>query len=119
MATPLIHDGRRLGTLLHDPALGTDGDLLAAVSGTAALTLSPASRSRSPALLAGLTARELEVSELVAEGLSNAGIAKRLFVSEGTVEKHLTAAFEKLGLAGGDANRRVALALAVLEARQG
>lgn len=45
-----------------------------------------------------LSSRELEVAELVAEGLKNAEIAKRLDVGKKTVEKHIASAFDKLGL---------------------
>jgi DNA-binding NarL/FixJ family response regulator len=62
--------------------------------------------------LTSLTPREREVLELMAEGRSNAGIAARLVISGGAVEKHVAGIFGKLGLppAEGD-NRRV---LAVL-----
>ncbi len=53
---------------------------------------------------------------LVAEGLSNKGIAERLVITEGAVQKHVTAIFTKLGLPGGeDANRRVLAVLAYLD----
>lgn len=45
----------------------------------------------------GITRRELEILELVAEGLSNREIAARLFVSENTVKTHCSRAFDKLG----------------------
>jgi DNA-binding NarL/FixJ family response regulator len=45
---------------------------------------------------AQLTARELEVLALVAEGLRNADIARRLFVSEKTVGHHISAILRKL-----------------------
>ncbi len=62
--------------------------------------------------LASLTVREREVLALMAEGRSNSGIADKLVLSEGTVEKHIASTFIKLSLEpepGG--NRRV---LAVL-----
>ncbi len=62
--------------------------------------------------LARLSAREVDVLEMMAEGRSNAAIAERLFLSAGAVEKHVTSIFGKLDLVqdAGD-NRRV---LAVL-----
>src|ERR1700741_3809698 len=45
-----------------------------------------------------LTGREREVLALMAEGASNAGIAKRLYVTEGTVEKHVRSILAKLRL---------------------
>jgi ATP/maltotriose-dependent transcriptional regulator MalT len=52
---------------------------------------------------AGLTAREIEVLELVAEGLSNKGIAERLFLSQKTVSRHLSNIYTKI-----DVNSRAA-----------
>jgi DNA-binding CsgD family transcriptional regulator len=46
-----------------------------------------------------LTAREAEILELVAAGLTNAAIAERLWVSPGTVKKHLENVYAKLGVA--------------------
>ena len=47
---------------------------------------------------AGLTRREMEVLRLVAEGLSNQSIGKRLFVSDHTVHRHLANILGKLGV---------------------
>jgi len=47
----------------------------------------------------GITARELEILNLVARGLSNREIAAQLFVSENTVKTHCARAFDKLGAA--------------------
>ena len=44
----------------------------------------------------GITARELEILELIAGGLSNREIAEKLFVSENTVKTHSSRLFEKL-----------------------
>jgi DNA-binding NarL/FixJ family response regulator len=46
---------------------------------------------------AGLTARQIEVLALVAEGLTNAEIAERLIVSQRTAEHHVAAVMTKLG----------------------
>jgi DNA-binding NarL/FixJ family response regulator len=65
-----------------------------------------------------LTHREREVLELMAEGASNAGIAKRLWVTEGTVEKHVRSILAKLQLAEApDDHRRVLAVLTFLDSR--
>jgi DNA-binding NarL/FixJ family response regulator len=65
-----------------------------------------------------LTPREREVLGLMAEGRSNAGIAKTLFVTEGTVEKHVHSILAKLRLPEtGDDHRRVLAVIAFLEER--
>jgi DNA-binding NarL/FixJ family response regulator len=67
--------------------------------------------------LSTLTERERQVLALMAEGLSNAAIAARLYLSEGAISKYTTAIFAKLGLADDDStNRRVRAVLAYLSA---
>jgi len=68
--------------------------------------------------LATLTERERSVLELMAEGLSNAAIAGRLFLSEGAISKYTTTIFAKFGLAAADddTNRRVRAVLTYLGA---
>ena len=68
--------------------------------------------------LEALTPREHEVLALMAEGCSNAGIARRLSVTEGTVEKHVNSILMKLELPETqDDHRRVLAVIAFLEAR--
>ena len=65
-----------------------------------------------------LTRREREVLALMAQGASNAGIAKRLWVTEGTVEKHVRSILSKLRLPQtGDDHRRVLAVLTFLDSR--
>jgi DNA-binding NarL/FixJ family response regulator len=66
--------------------------------------------------LAGLSDREREVLSLVAEGRSNAGVARRPWVTEGTVEKHVHSILTKIGLPEtDDDHRRVLAVLTYLE----
>jgi DNA-binding NarL/FixJ family response regulator len=68
--------------------------------------------------LAVLTEREREVLALVAEGRSNAGVARQLWVTEGTVEKHVRSILTKLQLPeADDDHRRVLAVLTYLEGR--
>jgi DNA-binding NarL/FixJ family response regulator len=68
--------------------------------------------------LAGLSPREMEVLALMAEGLSNAGIGRRLWVTEGTVEKHVRSIMTKLALHDTpDDHRRVRAVVTFLKAR--
>ena len=67
--------------------------------------------------LGELTAREREVLGLMAEGRTNAAIAKRLWLTERTVETHVRSILGKLGLPlSGDDHRRVLAVLAYLRA---
>jgi DNA-binding NarL/FixJ family response regulator len=79
-----------------------DGDALLAPSITRRLieefVRSGPTNTAPPAGLGELTARELEVLQLIARGLSNAEIAKELFVSETTVKTHVAHVLMKLGL---------------------
>jgi DNA-binding NarL/FixJ family response regulator len=72
-------------------------------------------RRRDP--LGRLTPRERDVLELVAEGHSNAAVARRLYISETVVGKHIGSVLAKLGLAPtDDINRRVMAVLTFLRA---
>ena len=65
-----------------------------------------------PAGIQDLTARERDVVALVAEGMRNEEVGRRLGISEKTVRNHLTAAFQKMGVSG-------RLELVLLAARHG
>jgi DNA-binding NarL/FixJ family response regulator len=68
--------------------------------------------------LAVVSERERDVLALMAEGRSNAGIARRLWITEGTVEKHVRSILTKLGLPDtDDDHRRVLAVLTFLESR--
>ncbi|MFK0259419.1 LuxR C-terminal-related transcriptional regulator [Streptomyces sp. NPDC090445] len=74
------------------------------------------SRGDARGTIYGLTARERDVLELMAEGRSNAAIAGGLHVSESAVAKHTASIFAKLGIsASADDNRRVLAVLAYLK----
>ena len=83
------------------------------------------SRRRNTDPIETLSARERDVLSLIAQGRSNAGIAKELFISERTVESHATQIFTKLGIAASiDDHRSRArgarpIALDWLKSRQG
>ncbi|MEU4560959.1 response regulator transcription factor [Actinoplanes sp. NPDC023936] len=76
-------------------------------------------RPRPDSTLERLSPREHEVLALMAEGLGNAAIAEKLFVTEGAVHKHIRRIFAKLGLAPDDrADRRVTAVLRYLDAAE-
>ena len=68
-----------------------------------------ARRRRDP--LDALSPREREVLALMAQGASNAGIARQIFVTEGTVEKHVRSILTKLDLPESDTEHRRVLAV--------
>lgn len=95
-------DAGALGYLLKDASPGEllDG-IRAAARGEAPLAPKAATEllaARAGQRDAGLTGREREVLELVAEGLPNKLIARRLEISEKTVKAHLTRVFERIGV---------------------
>ncbi|GGW70114.1 response regulator transcription factor [Streptomyces xantholiticus] len=111
------------GYLLKDRVLDVDDFLEAIVrvaAGGSALDPYVVSRMisthRDP--LAKLSARELEVLAQVAEGHTNVGIARRLWLAERTVESHVASVMTKLDLTTSkEHNRRVLAVLAYLRAR--
>jgi DNA-binding NarL/FixJ family response regulator len=88
------------GELIRAVRVIASGDGLLSPGVTRRLIAEFATRARSPVPPAGLgelTAREREVAGLVASGLSNDEIARRLFVSQSTVKTHVARAMMKLG----------------------
>jgi DNA-binding NarL/FixJ family response regulator len=76
-------------------------------------------RNRKPSKIDGLNERERAVLRHMAEGRSNLGIAKQLFLSPRTVETHVTSVFTKLGLDQADTeNNRVRAVLAYLRSAE-
>ncbi len=74
-------------------------------------------RKRKASPVDGLTPREREVLGLIAEGRSNAGIAREMVVTVAAVERHVTSIFDKLGLhRSAEAHRRVLAVLTYLRA---
>lgn len=124
-ALELLAGGTRVGYLLKSRVTAVD-DFLDAVErvATGGSVVDPMlvheliNERRHEDPLGVLTPRELEVLALMAEGRSNAGIGKLLFVTEGTVEKHVKSILGKLRIpAGADDHRRVLVVVRYLEAR--
>jgi len=124
-AVDLIGSGERIGYLLKSRVTDVD-DFVATleriVNGASVVDpaliqeLVAARRVNDP--LEDLSPREHEVLTLMAEGRSNAGIARQLWVTEGTVEKHVHSILSKLRLPESeDDHRRVLAVVTYLEAR--
>jgi len=124
-AVGLLATGRAVGYLLKDRVvdMAEFADTLDRIArgGSVvdpALVQELVSARRRDDPLAALSAREQEVLMQMAEGRSNAGIARRLWVTEGTVEKHVRSILTKLNLPEtGDDHRRVRAVITYLEAR--
>jgi DNA-binding NarL/FixJ family response regulator len=124
-AMELLASGRAIGYLLKSRVTNVE-DFLDTVQRVAeggsvvdpALVQELLAARRRDDPLAVLSAREIEVLSLMAEGRSNTGIAKRLWVTEGTVEKHVRSILTKLNLPEAqDDHRRVLAVVRFLEAR--
>jgi DNA-binding NarL/FixJ family response regulator len=122
-AMELLAGGERIGYLLKSRITDFE-DLIETLERIAAggsvvdpalvQELVAARRTEDP--LEVLTPREREVLELMAEGRSNGGIGRALWVTEGTVEKHVHSILAKLGLSEtGEDHRRVLAVLRFLE----
>jgi DNA-binding NarL/FixJ family response regulator len=124
-AVDLLEEGERIGYLLKSRVMRAT-DFLDAVERIAnggsvvdpslVKALVGASRRNDP--LAELTPREREVLALMAEGRSNSGIAHRLYITEGAVEKHVRSILMKLHLPSAqDDHRRVLAVVTYLDTR--
>ena len=124
-AMELLAGGRAIGYLLKTRVTDVADfvDTLRRVAGGAsvvdpALVAELVSARKRDDPLAAVSPREREVLTLMAEGLSNAGIGRRLWVTEGTVEKHVRSILTKLNLPEtGDDHRRVRAVIMYLDAR--
>ena len=113
-AVELVSSGGGFGYLLKDRVLDVDDFLEAAArvsAGGSALDPEVVKQLLAPPeddALVDLTPREREVLGLMAEGRTNAGIARQLWLTEKTVETHVSSILGKLGLPlDGDTHRRV------------
>jgi DNA-binding NarL/FixJ family response regulator len=123
-AMELLASGRSIGYLLKSrvtdvtdfiDTLGRIAKGASVVDPALVSELVSARRRNDP--LAVLSEREREVLALMAEGRSNAGIAHRIWVTEGTVEKHVRSILTKLNIhEASDDHRRVLAVITFLEA---
>ena len=114
----LAGDVAGVGYLLKDRVIDVDDFLVSlrrVAAGGSAIDADVVSqilgRSQRTSDLDRLTPREKEVLTLMAEGLSNGGIAERLVISHGAVEKHISNVFMKLGLDVEESGHRRVLAV--------
>ena len=124
-ATELLSSGHRIGYLLKSRVIDVDEfiETLRRIAAGGSVvdpglvhTLVTVRRAEDP--LGVLTEREQEVLALMAEGRSNAGISRKLWVAEGTVEKHIRHILAKLQLPETtDDHRRVLAVIAFLRTR--
>jgi serine/threonine-protein kinase PknK len=124
-ATTLLASGQRSGYLLKSRVANIDEFLESidrlvrggsVVDPSLVVELLAARAAGDP--IDGLTPREREVLGLMAEGRTNAGIARRLWVTEGTVEKHVRSILTKLPIpATHEDHRRVLAVITFLESR--
>jgi DNA-binding NarL/FixJ family response regulator len=122
-ATELLRSGQRTGYLLKDRISDVDEFLSTldrivkggtVVDPALVQDLLAARRVGNP--LQVLSPREREVLALMAEGLSNIGIANRLWLAEGTIEKHVRSILIKLGITEiSESHRRVLAVLTFLD----
>ncbi|MBA2278653.1 MAG: response regulator transcription factor [Chloroflexia bacterium] len=114
-AAELLEGGTRgVGYLLKDRVADVRDFILAVrqvAQGGTVLDPEVVTRRRRDERLAALTQREQDVLALMAEGRTNNGIAERLFIGDGTVEKHIRGIFAKLGLEETDTDHRRVLAV--------
>ena len=87
--------GRKLAAI--PPAVAVKEDAKEAVKEVRVQAAEPTIPNESKREHLGITRRELEILELIAQGLSNREIAEKLYVSENTVKTHCSRTFDKLG----------------------
>lgn len=108
---PFAENGRGLRPLLEGGAWEADlgdfpqraADCIAAYEARCAALCTPGG---GPAALVGLTGREREIAALIAARLTNGEIARRLFLSDGSVKQYVHQIYAKLGLTGDAKSKR-------------